>query len=50
MMGVLALGVATALAGYFALHRAPLRVSRNELPRIRKLSDEMRRSDVYPFE
>lgn len=50
MMGVLALGVATAFAGYFALHRARLRLSRNELPRIRRLSDQMRRSEVYPFE
>ena len=50
MMGVLALCVATAFAGYFALHRTRLRVSRDELPRIRRLSDEMRRSDIYPFE
>jgi hypothetical protein len=50
MMEVLALGVATAFAGYLALHRTRLRVSRNELPRIRRLSDQMRRSDIYPFE
>ncbi|MGA7240592.1 MAG: hypothetical protein WBY44_33215 [Bryobacteraceae bacterium] len=50
MMGVFALGIATAFAGYLALYRASLRLSRNELPRIRRLSDQMRRSEVYPFE
>jgi hypothetical protein len=50
MMEVLALGVATAFAGYFALHPTRLRISRGELPRIRRISDQMRRSEVYPFE
>jgi hypothetical protein len=50
MMEVLALGVAIAFAGYFGLHRTSVRLSRNELPRIRRLSDQMRRSEIYPFE
>jgi hypothetical protein len=50
MMEVLALTLATAFAGYLTLHRSRPRVSRDELPRIRRLSDEMRRSEIYPFE
>ncbi len=50
MMEVLALSLVTAFAGYLTLHRPRPRVSREELPRIRRLSDQMRRSEVYPFE
>jgi hypothetical protein len=50
MMEVLALGVATAFAGYLFLHPTRLRLSRNELPRLKRLSDQMRRTEVYPFE
>jgi hypothetical protein len=50
MIGVLALGIATAFGGYLFLHPTRLRLSRNELPRIRRLSDEARRTEVYPFE
>jgi hypothetical protein len=50
MMELLAAGIATAFAGYFFLHPTRLRLSRTELPRIRRLSDEIRRSEVHPFE
>ena len=50
MIEVLAVGIATAFAGYFFLHPTRLRLSRTELPRIRRLSDEMRRTEIYPFE
>jgi hypothetical protein len=50
MMEVLAAGIATAFAGYLFFHPARLRLSRTELPRIRRLSDEMRRTAIHPFE
>jgi hypothetical protein len=50
MIGVLAAGIATAFAGYLFLHPTRLRISRTELPRIRRLSDEKRRTEIYPFE
>lgn len=50
MMEAIVLGIATALGGDFALHRVRERVSPTELPRLRRLSDEMRRNEIYPFE
>ena len=50
MMEVLAVGIVTAFAGYFFVHPTRLRLSRTELPRIRRLSDQMRRSEIHPFE
>ena len=50
MVAVFAVGIATAFAGYFYLHPTRLRLSRTELPRIRRLSDEIRRTEIHPIE
>jgi hypothetical protein len=50
MMAAVFFGVVIALAGYLALHRGPVSLSRNELLRLRRLSEEARRSEIHPFE
>jgi hypothetical protein len=50
MMEFVVLGVAAALGGYFALRRTPLRVSRDELPRLQKIWQQTRRVETHPFE
>ena len=39
-----------AFAGYLVFHRPALRLPRNELTRFQRLSDEMRRNEIHPFE
>jgi len=50
MIEVLGLGIAIVLAGYLFLPRAPRPVSLGDLRRYRRLSEEMRRNEIHPFE
>jgi hypothetical protein len=50
MMAAVFFGAVMALAGYLAHHRGPAGLSRNELLRLRRLSDEARRAEIHPFE
>ena len=50
MAEVIGLGIAMVFAGYLVFHRTPERLPRNELSRFQRLSDEMRRSEIHPFE
>jgi hypothetical protein len=50
MIEVLAVGIATAFAGYLFLHPSRPRLLRTEIQRIRRISDRMRQSEAYSFE
>ena len=50
MLEVLGLGFVVAIAGYRILHSARPRMPRGELIRLRRLSEEMRRTELHIFE
>jgi hypothetical protein len=50
MIAVLGIGIAIAFAGYLLLPRAPRPFARGDLLYYRRLSEEMRRNEIHPFE
>jgi hypothetical protein len=50
MIEVIGLGIAMAFAGYLIYPRPPQRFPQSELPRYRRLQEELRRNEIHPFE
>jgi hypothetical protein len=50
MIEVLGLGIAIAFAAYLIFPRAPRPFARDDLLHYRRLSEEMRRNEIHPFE